>query len=200
MNKATGERNCLVCGKRVGKNLVLCELCPRAYHTDCHNPVMPKVSRVFYYRTVWILCIYRRYISLRLKFPTMHWDACFFVVSTPIECSLRKREFYTTTNSLMINNYWSSIIDNHRFSRNLNLHKHARGPIIQLPLIGSEYNVNSSRDYIRLRVMCFQMPRGKWYCSNCHSKQPKKRNSSRRSHTKGGGTRESESSDHPPAR
>lgn len=44
MNKATGERNCLVCGKRVGKNLVLCELCPRAYHTDCHNPVMPKVK------------------------------------------------------------------------------------------------------------------------------------------------------------
>lgn len=44
MNKATGERNCLVCGKRVGKNLVLCELCPRAYHTDCHNPVMPKVT------------------------------------------------------------------------------------------------------------------------------------------------------------
>lgn len=43
MNKATGERNCLVCGKRMGKNLVLCELCPRAYHTDCHNPVMPKV-------------------------------------------------------------------------------------------------------------------------------------------------------------
>ncbi|XP_051176838.1 bromodomain adjacent to zinc finger domain protein 2B-like isoform X3 [Leptopilina boulardi] len=118
MNKATGERNCLVCGKRVGKNLVLCELCPRAYHTDCHNPVMPK------------------------------------------------------------------------------------------------------------------MPRGKWYCSNCHSKQPKKRNSSRRSHSKGGAaaaaaataatattpttpttggggekgggaaattTRESESSDHPPA-
>ncbi|KAL0110024.1 hypothetical protein PUN28_013565 [Cardiocondyla obscurior] len=85
MNKATGERNCLVCGKRAGKNLVLCELCPRAYHTDCHNPIMPK------------------------------------------------------------------------------------------------------------------MPRGKWYCSNCHSKQPKKRNSSRRSHTKGGGARESESSDHPPA-
>ncbi|XP_012260107.2 bromodomain adjacent to zinc finger domain protein 2B isoform X9 [Athalia rosae] len=83
MNKATGERNCLVCGKRMGKNLVLCELCPRAYHTDCHNPVMPKV------------------------------------------------------------------------------------------------------------------PRGKWYCSNCHSKQPKKRNSSRRSHAKGA-TRDSESSDHPP--
>lgn len=26
--------------------MVLCELCPRAYHTDCHNPVMPKVSQV----------------------------------------------------------------------------------------------------------------------------------------------------------
>ncbi|CAB0030639.1 unnamed protein product [Trichogramma brassicae] len=90
MNKATGERNCLVCGKRVGKNLVLCELCPRAYHTDCHNPVMPKI------------------------------------------------------------------------------------------------------------------PRGKWYCSNCHSKQPKKKSSSRKSHSKGdkdknATTRDSESSDHPPA-
>lgn len=49
MNKATGERNCLVCGKRVGKNLVLCELCPRAYHTDCHNPVMPKVTEFIIY-------------------------------------------------------------------------------------------------------------------------------------------------------
>ena len=52
MNKATGERNCLVCGKRAGKNLVLCELCPRAYHTDCHNPVMPKVSN------------YQKYVSI----------------------------------------------------------------------------------------------------------------------------------------
>lgn len=54
MNKATGERNCLVCGKRVGKNLVLCELCPRAYHTDCHNPVMPKVSDSFYQVYIYI--------------------------------------------------------------------------------------------------------------------------------------------------
>lgn len=54
MNKATGERNCLVCGKRVGKNLVLCELCPRAYHTDCHNPVMPKVSDSFYQLYIYI--------------------------------------------------------------------------------------------------------------------------------------------------
>lgn len=125
MNKATGERNCLVCGKRTGKNLVLCELCPRAYHTDCHNPVMPKVSATERISTVWDVSRYRG------------------------------RE------------------------------------LIRFPLIQSV----SYRARLRL-----QMPRGKWYCSNCHSKQPKKRNSSRRSHTKGGGTRESENSDHPPAR
>lgn len=59
MNKATGERNCLVCGKRAGKNLVLCELCPRAYHTDCHNPVMPKVSD---YRNIFL-----RYLKISLS-------------------------------------------------------------------------------------------------------------------------------------
>lgn len=130
MNKATGERNCLVCGKRVGKNLVLCELCPRAYHTDCHNPVMPKVS------------IYRIHIF---------FNPCLF-----------------KDNSIVLT-------------------------------IKSIYKYKCT--YIVVHTMfCLQMPRGKWYCSNCHSKQPKKRNSSRRSHTKGGGTRESESSDHPPAR
>lgn len=61
MNKATGERNCIVCGKRVGKNLVLCELCPRAYHTDCHNPVMPKVIWTFKFSKAIIL---KHYISL----------------------------------------------------------------------------------------------------------------------------------------
>lgn len=124
MNKATGERNCLVCGKRAGKNLVLCELCPRAYHTDCHNPVMPKVRNC-------------QNVSL-LKI----------------------------------------LLFNKVFKRALLKHKL----------------------FIVYNTLCLQMPRGKWYCSNCHSKQPKKRNSSRRSHTKGGGTRESESSDHPPAR
>lgn len=123
MNKATGERNCLVCGKRAGKNLVLCELCPRAYHTDCHNPVMPKVSN-------------RRNVS-----------ALKILLFDKVKRAVSKHRFY-----------W----------------------------------------YVTW--LCLQMPRGKWYCSNCHSKQPKKRNSSRRSHTKGGGTRESESSDHPPAR
>lgn len=122
MNKATGERNCLVCGKRAGKNLVLCELCPRAYHTDCHNPVMPKVSNC---RNVTLLFL------LYLTKSNILFPSIYFII----------------------------------------------------------YN-----------TLCLQMPRGKWYCSNCHSKQPKKRNSSRRSHTKGGGTRESESSDHPPAR
>ncbi|KAK7789353.1 hypothetical protein R5R35_011648 [Gryllus longicercus] len=45
MNKATGERNCIVCGKRAGRNLVVCEACPRAYHTDCLQPALAKVPR-----------------------------------------------------------------------------------------------------------------------------------------------------------
>lgn len=49
MNKATGERNCIVCGKKTGKNLVLCDLCPRAYHTDCLQPVLSKVPRGKWY-------------------------------------------------------------------------------------------------------------------------------------------------------
>ncbi|XP_065342167.1 bromodomain adjacent to zinc finger domain protein 2B-like isoform X13 [Cloeon dipterum] len=45
-NKATGERNCIVCGKRgVGKNLVLCDSCPRAYHLECLTPPIAKVPR-----------------------------------------------------------------------------------------------------------------------------------------------------------
>jgi hypothetical protein len=46
MNKATGERNCIVCGKKVGKNLVMCDLCPRAYHTDCLQPPLTKVKQL----------------------------------------------------------------------------------------------------------------------------------------------------------
>jgi predicted amidophosphoribosyltransferase len=46
MNKATGERNCIVCGKKVGKNLVMCDLCPRAYHTDCLQPPLAKVKQI----------------------------------------------------------------------------------------------------------------------------------------------------------
>ncbi|KAJ9583619.1 hypothetical protein L9F63_022042, partial [Diploptera punctata] len=49
MNKATGERNCIVCGKKVGKNLVTCDLCPRAYHTDCLQPPLSKVPRGKWY-------------------------------------------------------------------------------------------------------------------------------------------------------
>jgi len=49
MNKATGERNCIVCGKKVGKNLVMCDLCPRAYHTDCLQPPLAKVPRGKWY-------------------------------------------------------------------------------------------------------------------------------------------------------
>lgn len=48
------------------------------------------------------------------------------------------------------------------------------------------------------------MPRGKWYCPVCHSKQPKKRTHVRKaSKTPAAArdiSRDSESSDHPPPR
>lgn len=46
VNKATGDRKCIVCGghrtQPVGK-MIFCELCPRAYHHDCYIPPMIKV-------------------------------------------------------------------------------------------------------------------------------------------------------------
>ncbi|XP_050306247.1 bromodomain adjacent to zinc finger domain protein 2B isoform X3 [Anthonomus grandis grandis] len=52
MNKATGERNCIVCGRKVsatGTRLIACEICPRAYHTDCIQPQIHKVPRGKWY-------------------------------------------------------------------------------------------------------------------------------------------------------
>ncbi|XP_044744368.1 bromodomain adjacent to zinc finger domain protein 2B isoform X1 [Coccinella septempunctata] len=52
MNKATGERNCIVCGKKqatTGTKLVLCDLCPRAYHLDCLQPPITKIPRGKWY-------------------------------------------------------------------------------------------------------------------------------------------------------
>ncbi|XP_057663920.1 bromodomain adjacent to zinc finger domain protein 2B isoform X2 [Diorhabda carinulata] len=52
LNKATGERNCIVCSKKTsntGCKLVSCELCPRAYHTDCIQPNLPKMPRGKWY-------------------------------------------------------------------------------------------------------------------------------------------------------
>lgn len=52
MNKATGERNCIVCGKKQansGTKLVLCDLCPRAYHLDCLQPPITKIPRGKWY-------------------------------------------------------------------------------------------------------------------------------------------------------
>ncbi len=43
INKATGIRHCLVCGKQDGKHLVPCTSCPRAYHTECLSPALSKV-------------------------------------------------------------------------------------------------------------------------------------------------------------
>lgn len=57
LNKATGERNCIVCGKKTGRNLVYCDNCPRIYHTDCLTPQLNKVSK--YFRNLVIIgCIY----------------------------------------------------------------------------------------------------------------------------------------------
>ncbi|XP_076268643.1 bromodomain adjacent to zinc finger domain 2B toutatis isoform X4 [Rhynchophorus ferrugineus] len=52
MNKATGERNCIVCGRKVSTTntkLLVCEICPRAYHTDCIQPQITKVPRGKWY-------------------------------------------------------------------------------------------------------------------------------------------------------
>nr|XP_023030372.1 bromodomain adjacent to zinc finger domain protein 2B-like isoform X3 [Leptinotarsa decemlineata] len=52
VNKASGERNCIVCGRKVsqtGTKLVFCELCPRAYHTDCMQPQLQKAPRGKWY-------------------------------------------------------------------------------------------------------------------------------------------------------
>uniref|UniRef100_A0A1Y1JV23 Bromodomain adjacent to zinc finger domain protein 2B n=1 Tax=Photinus pyralis TaxID=7054 RepID=A0A1Y1JV23_PHOPY len=52
MNKATGERNCIVCGKKqsaTSTRLLLCEVCPRAYHTDCLRPALNKAPRGKWY-------------------------------------------------------------------------------------------------------------------------------------------------------
>ncbi|XP_025834875.1 uncharacterized protein LOC108740196 isoform X2 [Agrilus planipennis] len=52
MNKATGERNCIVCGKKqstTGTRLIFCDLCPRTYHTDCVRPALNKAPRGKWY-------------------------------------------------------------------------------------------------------------------------------------------------------
>lgn len=54
MNKATGEKNCIVCGKKAsttGTKLITCELCPRGYHLDCMRPPLSKVPRGKWYCT-----------------------------------------------------------------------------------------------------------------------------------------------------
>ncbi|XP_065166664.1 bromodomain adjacent to zinc finger domain protein 2B isoform X6 [Atheta coriaria] len=52
MNKATGEKNCIVCGKKqsaTNTRLITCEVCPRGYHIDCMNPPMSKAPRGKWY-------------------------------------------------------------------------------------------------------------------------------------------------------
>ena len=45
INKATGLKHCLVCGKQEGKNLIECITCPRAYHISCLSPPLSKVKK-----------------------------------------------------------------------------------------------------------------------------------------------------------
>ncbi|CAH1403993.1 unnamed protein product [Nezara viridula] len=49
LNKAKGEKNCVVCGKKVGRNLLICEMCPIAFHTDCMTPPLSKMPRGKWY-------------------------------------------------------------------------------------------------------------------------------------------------------
>ncbi|XP_057373680.1 bromodomain adjacent to zinc finger domain protein 2B-like [Daphnia carinata] len=45
-NKATGQRNCIVCGKPGNKTIsALCDQCPKAYHIECLQPPLAKVPR-----------------------------------------------------------------------------------------------------------------------------------------------------------
>ena len=47
-NKATGQRNCIVCGKPGNKTVsVLCDQCPKAYHIECLQPPLAKVNSFF---------------------------------------------------------------------------------------------------------------------------------------------------------
>nr|XP_024218419.1 bromodomain adjacent to zinc finger domain protein 2B isoform X4 [Halyomorpha halys] len=51
LNKAKGEKNCVVCGKKIGRNLLICEMCPIAFHTDCMTPPLSKMPRGKWYCT-----------------------------------------------------------------------------------------------------------------------------------------------------
>ena len=44
INKATGVKHCLVCGKQTQRNMMHCTSCPRAYHTECLTPALAKVN------------------------------------------------------------------------------------------------------------------------------------------------------------
>ena len=62
INKATGERHCLVCGGQDGGNLLLCTSCPRAYHMTCIQPALTKVSTMLYSGVLPVLLV-KKYTS-----------------------------------------------------------------------------------------------------------------------------------------
>ncbi|KAK7489473.1 hypothetical protein BaRGS_00019272, partial [Batillaria attramentaria] len=44
VTKASGVAHCIVCGQKGGK-MVICERCPRAIHTDCLDPPLPRMPK-----------------------------------------------------------------------------------------------------------------------------------------------------------
>ncbi|XP_073964798.1 bromodomain adjacent to zinc finger domain 2B toutatis isoform X18 [Choristoneura fumiferana] len=49
VNKARGDRVCIVCGGACAGRTIPCALCSRAYHQDCHYPPLPKNPRGKWY-------------------------------------------------------------------------------------------------------------------------------------------------------
>jgi hypothetical protein len=45
INKATGVKGCIVCGKQGHGKILACDKCVKAYHIDCLNPPLSKAPR-----------------------------------------------------------------------------------------------------------------------------------------------------------
>ncbi|KAI8441462.1 hypothetical protein MSG28_015061 [Choristoneura fumiferana] len=60
VNKARGDRVCIVCGGACAGRTIPCALCSRAYHQDCHYPPLPKVRAGRPYPTPTLYSVRRR--------------------------------------------------------------------------------------------------------------------------------------------
>lgn len=83
-NKASGERNCIVCGKRPVKNFVLCDHCPRAYHADCLNPPLLKVNILANNFSFFFFLIYFNFCKkIFLQIPRSKWNCVTCAIKFP---------------------------------------------------------------------------------------------------------------------